>query len=102
MSVSLIMVCASCRAALAEFTKAPTSPDWQQCLVKSLIPGWQPIPGSTQICPVCGKYMLLQDEQIPCEKCGKPDEVPPGGVSTNQGTLREVITRAAPKKARSI
>jgi hypothetical protein len=94
---NLKMICANCGGELGVFTERPTSPYYAECKLSPIPPVLSLIPGSTQVCPLCGVYALLQNQQKACEKCGSLLPVPPGGVLTNQGPLDEVIKRVIPQ-----
>lgn len=87
----LIMICASCGKELAGFKSEPKSTNYKDCDLLPIYPLTSIIPGSTQVCPYCGGFVLLVNETKQCEQCGYEIKLPPGGVLTNKGPLSKII-----------
>lgn len=102
---NLFLMCASCKSPLAVIKETPKTDKWSDLVIEPIDGSISIIPGSTQICPVCGGYLLLKDETTNCAACGHPVPVPPGGVLTNRGVLRlimvdiPIVTNPTPQKS---
>jgi hypothetical protein len=88
----LHLICASCNGKLGKFTETPKTSNWKDCKVESIAPVLQLIPGSSQVCPLCGEYFLIKNGTRPCKECGHPISVPAGGVMTDQGPLEQLVS----------
>jgi hypothetical protein len=93
--IELHLICASCDVKLGKFTELPKTPNWKDCKVEPVAPVLQLVPGSSQVCPLCGEYFLIKNSTRPCKECGHLIPVPAGGVMTDRGPLDQFIGLAS-------